>query len=78
MVHLSFENVILNNTTETDLSASNLIVLVTKMYIYTQRCLGNKPDFESVKSLIFKYKNIEKYIAILNGNEQKNELKWEV
>ena len=54
----------------------NFICLVTKQYIYRQRCLGKPLCKYELKHLIYQVKNIEKYIAVKNGRIVQFNKKW--
>ena len=56
--------------------ASNFICLLTKQFIYKQRCLNSSLAFPILKAYIQKVENIEKYIAKKNGKSQIHMRKW--
>ena len=56
----------------------NFICLVTKQYIYRQRCQKKLIDIKGLKGMIYQIENMEKYIAIKKGNLKKHHQKWGV
>ena len=56
----------------------NFISLVTKHYIYKQRCLKEKLNFEQLKHLIFSLEGIKKYYAIKGNKLNKHQIKWNI
>ena len=54
----------------------NFMCLLTKQYIYRQRCLKEKLSMIELKNLILTVKSMEKYIAIKNGKTRKFCKKW--
>ena len=54
----------------------NFVCLVTKQYVYQQRCLGKNLNFNELCGYIKELENIEKYIAVKNGNVQRHYKKW--
>ena len=55
----------------------NLICLITKQYIYRQRCLQKHLTFYKLRSIIYSTRNMEKYIAIKNNKVVKFNKKWQ-
>ena len=56
----------------------NFWCLITKQYIYRQRCLKKHLNFSSLKVQIENIRTIEKYIAIKNGKMAIHKKKWEL
>ena len=56
--------------------AVNFICLVTKQYIYQQRCLKGSLNISRWRNHIKRIENIEKYIAIKNGKIYGHQKKW--
>ena len=56
----------------------NFLCLVTKQYIYRQRCLGKSLQYQELLASIIKLRNIEKYIAMKNNRLSKHNKKWYV
>ena len=50
--------------------------LITKQYIYRQRCFGKELNFRELKGVIRNVENIEKYIAEKNDKVKTHEKKW--
>ena len=74
--NLTKESVILASVNANPKSVANLICLVTKRYIYVQRCTAKPLNFMELKAKIVNIEAIEKYIAIKNGNLDKHNKKW--
>ena len=55
----------------------NYLSLVTKYFIYVQRCLGKELSVVALRNKISYYKNMEKFIATKNNNLRKFYSKWE-
>ena len=68
-------NVIFNRISDRN-NLVNLLCLITKQYIYRQRCMKQPLVFEQVKQIFMCIQNTEKYIAIKNGNMSKHLKKW--
>ena len=72
---LNYKNYICNSVSK-GIKASNTILLVTKQYIYRQRCKKIKPSSRELVSEIYRCKNIEKFNAIKNNRYPKYAKKW--
>ena len=59
-IQIAVPNVILNRIVEKQTHAINFICLVTKQYIYKQRCMGKELSFNELKQIITKMERIEK------------------
>ena len=55
---------------------ANFIVLIAKQFIYRQRCLGEKVEFNHLRRIILSVENIEKYIAVKQGKIKIHAKKW--
>ena len=55
----------------------NFMCLITKQYIYSQRCLGNQIHFGVLVKNILALENIEKYIAIKKSETSETHSKME-
>ena len=55
----------------------NFIILITKQYLYAQRCLKLPANFIELKARINMLKNTEYYIAKKNNNVTKHLAKWQ-
>ena len=58
-------------------NALNLIILLTKQFIYRKRFKQEQINFESLKCHIFDYYSIEKYIYRIKGNSNLFHRKWQ-
>ena len=75
-VFVSLKTIIFNSIHESRIHVANLVCLITKQYIYSKRCLKQSLEFFECKNIILNTRNIEKYIAIKNGNIEKHQRKW--
>ena len=66
--------IIVNKVSENRLL--NMICLLTKQYIYKQKCLGNPLNVHELKQTVVNIERLERYIAIKNGNLSSHEKKW--
>ena len=55
---------------------ANFICLITKQYIYAQRCLGNAVSFQVLRTKFYQLKGVEKYIALKNEKMSIFNKKW--
>ena len=55
---------------------ANFICLVTKQYIYSQKCLMKELSFNELYQKIKHLQNVEKYIAIKNNRHETHQKKW--
>ena len=76
-VKVNTKNILLNNIVEQKNSVANFICLVTKQYIYRQRCLKQDPNPIQLKRHNKNTENIEKYIALKNSTLSKHIRKWQ-
>ena len=75
---LTRKSIILNEIDQSRFSVINFLCLITKQFIYRQRCLGKSIDFPILKAEIKKIESIEKYIATKNGKIHIHERKWRI
>ena len=75
-VSLAPENIVLNSIVVPRKSVGNFVCLVTKQYIYAQRCQKNPLSFLQLKSKLKLIQSMEKYIAIKNGKWSVHIKKW--
>ena len=68
--------VVLNRVCNVRNHAINFICLVTKQYVYSQKCLGNKLIFQELKARIRNVQNLEKYIVVQAGKLDRHNKKW--
>ena len=76
--HLSPTNIILNRITQGGNHCENFICLITKQFIYQQRCLKQQLCFYTLKTRIRNIENMEKYIAIKNARLGTHNRKWNI
>ena len=76
-LEMTTKNIILN-TIVSGKHVANFICLVTKQFIYKQRCVMDALNFPILRAAICKLENIEKYIAIKKGNVVVHNRKWRV
>ena len=57
-------------------SVVNVLCLITKQYIYSQRCQKEDVNFNSLKARFLMYEKIEKYVAVKNRTMDKHCVKW--
>ena len=76
--HITFneKNVMMNSLIEDKKNVKNFICLLTKQYIYRQRCFKKEPNYNELKTMIYQMRNTEKFIAIKNDKIKKHYLKW--
>ena len=75
-VSLEPKNIIFNRITPRKNHIANFICLITKHFIYVQRCMKGNINFPILNRLISKVENIEKYIAIKNNKLCTHTNKW--
>ena len=75
-INLQSQNVIKNTIVPHGKHVINFICLITKQFIYRQRCLQLPIHFVILKREINKIENIEKYIAVKNGKLATHQRKW--
>ena len=63
-VCLSTKTIIVNEISKDNLV--NFLCLVTKQFIYRQRCMGKSIEFSILKNVLYHVECVEKYIAIKN------------
>ena len=73
---LSLENVLFNEIASPPKCIANVICLITKQYMYRQRCLGKLINLNELRGIVYKCENTEKYIAIKSGKINKHNKKW--
>ena len=69
-------NIITNRIVRQKNSVINFICLITKQFIYRQRCLSQTIHFPVLQGYLNSIENMEKYIAIKNGKLNFHERKW--
>ena len=73
---LSKRNIVLNKISPKKNSVANFLCLITKQYIYSNRCLGKQIHFPVLKSRLQHIERIEKYIATKNQKINQHNRKW--
>ena len=74
-ISLSTSNILLNRISDR-IHPVNFLCLVTKQYIYRQRCLKQDLNINELLSIFNSIENMEKYIAVKNNNLVKHSKKW--
>lgn len=74
---ITAEKIIFCNEDKRNARYINLIILVTKFYLYKVRSAGYKPKFVDLVTEINKYKQIDRFIAIKNDKLYKYARKWD-
>ena len=69
-------SIITNSICEKKNGIGNLICLITKQYIYRQKCLGECLSYHGLVAVVKQLQNIEKYIATKNDKVTKHTKKW--
>ena len=54
----------------------NFLCLITKQYIYRQRCLRKELNFQELRNIIYQLENLEKYKAVKNNKTFLHVKKW--
>ena len=70
------KKIIINEITSTRKGPGDLICIITKQFIYKQRCLGQELHFSILKKDIESIRRIEKYIAQKNDRMSVHQTKW--
>ena len=78
IVILNHRSILFNQIVTPSKHAANFICLVTKQYIYKERCMKNQLSLNALKENIILFKNIEKYNAIASGNIKVYNDKWHI
>ena len=77
-ISLDLKSVLLNRLEQKKTSAINFICLITKQYIYKEKCINGALNFGALKTHISHIENVEKYIAKKNDRLAKHYFKWGV
>ena len=76
-INFNVDTVIWNRIIHTPIGhVKNLICLVTKQFIYKQRCLKKKLNWQECAQYVRTIERNEKYYAVKNDNLFKHERKW--
>ena len=73
---LTYENVITNKVVYPYSNVKNLLMLLTKYYVYSCRCQRKGLQFNELRAIFVKTQQLEKYIAIKNGKLSVHNKKW--
>ena len=73
---LCIKKILLNKIVSQTKHVANFICLLTKQYIYKQRCFKQDLSFNHLQSIIGSTRNMEKYIAIKNQKLGIHQKKW--
>ena len=77
-MQVSVKSIIQNTIMPTRGHIINFICLITKQFIYRQRCMGGALHFPILREIIRSTENIEKYIAIKNDRLYIHNRKWRI
>ena len=75
-VTIDVKSILFNEITGNKRCLGNFICLLTKHYIYSQKCLGKQPNINNLIAQIRTTENLEKYIAMKNGKLSQHHKKW--
>ena len=75
-IDLNPTKIIFNRLVQPKKHIANFICLLTKQYIYRQKCLKKPLHFQSLKAHLWKIENLEKYISIQRNRLSIHQLKW--
>ena len=73
---MNAEDILLNRITMQKNHVVNFMCLITKQYIYRQRCMNKELQFPSLMAEFRRIESIEKYIAIRHGKIGLHQKKW--
>ena len=68
---------ILNNYSGKNNKIINVLILITKRFIYQSRCLQQTPTFIPLLSKVNEYNKNENIVAIHNNKLSKHLIKWQ-
>ena len=75
-LQLSASAILLNRVAPIGFNVINFLCLVTKQFIYRQRCMGNSVLFTQLVPLYRSIENVEKFVATKNGKIRVHNAKW--
>ena len=75
-LNLNAEAIIFNRLSCRKSNLANFLCLITKQFIYRQRCLKENLHFPKLKAHIRSVQNMEKYIAVKNNKSHLHDKKW--
>ena len=73
---LTVKNIILNKINSSVTSVANTLALITKQYLYKQRCMKITPNINVLKNLFRQTYEMEKYNARINNKLDIHYRKW--
>ena len=74
-VHLSLTDILFLKN-DSRCSALNLVILITKYYIYGCRTNEKSVDFQGLQNKLKLYFDVEKYMYLINGKEAEFNERW--
>ena len=77
-LQLNDQNILLNNLVNKKHHVVNFLCLITKQYIYAQRCLKKDLSFNQLKLRFNLIENMKKYIAVKKGTIAIHDKKWKL
>ena len=77
-INLQKHDILFGTDTKKENFALNLIIILTKFYIYRTRCQNSCPVFTPLQKEIEYYFKLEKYILLKNCNHSLYRSKWQV
>ena len=76
-IHFNTDTVLWNRLIHSPIGhVKNVICLITKHYIYKQRCLNKKPNVTECKQYVRTIENNEKYYTVKNNKLAIHRRKW--
>ena len=75
-ISLGPQQIIFNEIVSKKYHVANFVCLITKQYVYRARCLGEELHFPTLKAIIKRIENIEKFIAVKNNKVGHHQAKW--
>ena len=76
VIQMTRSNIVWNCIASNKKSAINTLCLITKQFLYAQRCKKTIPDANCLKSIFDTYQSVEKYIATKNNKLDIYNEKW--
>ena len=73
---MRWDQIVFNNVTQNPKMKKNCLILITKHFIYRERCLGKECTIVGLKKYVRNYEQIEYQIAKQKGKISQHELKW--
>ena len=77
-INFQEHTVLMNNIVQSWSHIKNFACLVTKYYVYRQRCLKKTVTFEGFKLYCDRIQHMEKYYAIKNQKLHRHFKKWKI